>query len=47
MSRFCDFVEEEDCVLAFINLFSRTEQNILKMPNDYRWYLLILRQIQY
>ena len=36
-SRISDFAEEEDCILAFINQFSRSEQNILKMPSDHRW----------
>ena len=40
-SRFSEIAEEEDCVLAFINPFSFTEQNILKMPSDYRWNLFI------
>ena len=34
--RFSDFAVEEECILAFINPFSRTEQNIVKMPSDYR-----------
>ena len=37
-SRFSDF--------AFINRFTPTEQNILKMPSDYRRNLLIQKQIQ-
>ena len=41
MSCLCDFAEDVDCILAFINPFSRTEQYILKMPSDYRWNLLI------
>ena len=36
-----DCAEEEDCILAFINPLSLTEQIILKMPIDYRWNLLI------
>ena len=32
-SYFKDFAEEE-CILAFINPFSLTEQNILKNPSD-------------
>ena len=39
--RFRDFAEEEDCTLAFINPFSRAEQNIPKMPCDNRRNLLI------
>ena len=40
-SRISDFAEEEDCILAFINPFTRTEQNILTMPSEYRWNLMI------
>ena len=36
--RFSDFAVEE---LASINPFFRTEQNIMKMPSEYRWNLLI------
>ena len=35
-SHFSDFAGEEDCILAFIDLFSRTRQNILKIPSDYK-----------
>ena len=40
-SHFSNFAEEEDCILAFINQYSHTEQNILKMPSEYRWNLLV------
>ena len=40
-SRFSDCAEFKDCTLAFINSFPCTEQNILKMPSDYSWNLLI------
>ena len=46
-SRFSDFAEEDDCIIAFINPFSRTEQYILRIPSDYRWNFLIRKQIQY
>ena len=40
-SNFSDFVEEEECILAFINPFLCTEQNILKMLSDDIWNLSI------
>ncbi|XP_068229614.1 general transcription factor II-I repeat domain-containing protein 2A-like [Palaemon carinicauda] len=41
-SRFSDFAEE-DCMLAFINPFSPTENNILKMPSNIQMELIDLR----
>ncbi|XP_076373031.1 general transcription factor II-I repeat domain-containing protein 2-like [Tachypleus tridentatus] len=42
-SRFSDFAKEEDCMLAFINPFSLTEQNILKMPSNIQMELIDLK----
>ena len=33
-SRFQDFHKEEDCIFAFINPFSLSEQQIIKMPSN-------------
>ena len=41
--RFSDFSQEEDCILAFLNPFSLTEHNILKMPSQIQMELLDLR----
>ena len=32
--RFSDFFEEDDRILAFLNPYSLTEHNILKMPSQ-------------
>ncbi|XP_068209107.1 general transcription factor II-I repeat domain-containing protein 2-like [Palaemon carinicauda] len=40
--RFSDF-SEEDCMLAFINPFSLTENNILKMPSNIQMELIDLK----
>ena len=42
-SSFSYFAEEEDCMLAFINLFSLTEQNILKIPSNAQMELIDLK----
>ncbi|XP_076330028.1 general transcription factor II-I repeat domain-containing protein 2-like [Tachypleus tridentatus] len=42
-TRFSDFAKEEDCMLAFINPFSLTEQNILKMPSNIQMELIDLK----
>ena len=41
--RFSDFSQEEDCILAFLNPFSLTEHNILKMPSQIQIELLDLQ----
>ena len=40
-SRISDFAEEENCILASMNPFSCTGQNILRMLSDNIWNLLI------
>ena len=42
-SHFHDFAKEEDSILAFINPFSLSEQNILKMPNNIQMELIDLK----
>jgi len=42
-SRFSDFSEEEDRMLAFINAFSLSEHNILKMPSNMQMELTELK----
>ena len=42
-SRFIDFGEEDDCILAFINPFSLSEQKIMKMPCDIQMELIHLK----
>lgn len=42
-SRFRDFAKEEDCILAFINPFSLSEQKIMKMPSNIQMELIDLK----
>jgi len=42
-SHFSDFSEEEDCMLVFINPFSLSERNILKMPSNMQMELTELK----
>ena len=42
-SHFSYFVEEEDCMLAFINPFSLAEQSILKIPSNTQMELIDLK----
>ena len=44
--RFSDF-SEEDRILAFLNPFSFTEDNIQKMPSQMKWNFWIYKQIRY
>ena len=37
------YFAEEDCMLAFINLFSLTEQNFLKIPSNAQMELIDLK----
>jgi len=39
-NRFCDFAKEVDCIFAFINPFSVSEQKIMKTPSDIQMGLL-------
>lgn len=43
VSRFSDFSEEEDRMLAFINPFSLNEHNTLKMPSNMQMELIELK----
>ena len=42
-NRFCDFVEEESYIAAFLNPFSLSEQDILKMPSNIQMELIDLK----
>jgi len=39
-NRFCDFAKEVDCIFAFTNPFSVSEQKIMKMPSNVLMELL-------